>query len=329
MNRPTLELFPTAPPINIFSTTLDIDAVVDTQTTSMGGVETVKPGWVCGVDIESTCSCEPNVYPTEPGCDAAESPIAANWGDGLIVDPFNPTGYCRTERAVGCCKYRFNPVKVYETFVDATGCMRSEDLQRRATEPLAAFSNRVVSDLLVGSTNGNPGLAAHATGIGGGATLSAAVAFGILHANAPAAGVVVVPWQAIAILINENLIHPVLADGRLAGYVDAWGYPVVTDPGLTGLVGPPAVPWDGQTPIDPATDFQPAGPGTGWMYITPPIWTGQSNPVSTVTRRDVASDTHVKGNYTIGSADAQVIAVFNPCDIYAAKIEINKAVNCG
>lgn len=295
-------------------------------------------GWRCGVTVHSQCRCEPKMYPARTDCEQKDAgKIGTNWPDGTVVNPVD-LGFARERPPkisdkYPCRKWEFNAVKIWDSVEDSTMCFEQETLDEAAANIVGAFSNRLTSTLLMGSSNGNPGLAVVAEDINpGGDKVSDCVGFGALHQNFHGHGHIVVPWQAVGQLVASNLIVPITANGGIVGYQDVWGYPVIVDSGLTGLIGPPQTTWDQTSPIDPATDLQiidpVAEPGCAWVYITPPVWVGRSDPNKLVAGlRPSASQ--MLGNFREGFAEAEIIAVFSPCNVKAVKIEVNKGLNCG
>jgi len=315
------------PPVTIYDTAADLNEVSGFSQYERGSESYNLPNWVsCGVEISPRCGCYPEYYQSSIDCCTKDSNILPNWGEGLPAEqPIDGLPVDRQPKVASadvCQRHVFKPLTVYVSLDGDAMCNTVGGLAEESKKYLDAYSHRSAASLLVNSVNGNPGLAAHATSVTPEGKVVDCVGLQFLHQNHPGQGALVVPWMLLGQLAASGLIVR-----TETGWVDAWGTPVVTDPGISGMVGPPATPWDGVTQLDPSTDFQTADPGCVWVYMTSGVWVGRSDPITPALNSRL-SDNNVSGNVIDVVSEMQVLSVFNPCHVTAALVNVNKEVKC-
>lgn len=340
ISLPKISVSQIQPPITIFDTAAgDLTEITGQVELRTGSQTTTQPAWAsCGVTVNSDCGCYPTPY-REKFCHYEQNPIQPNWPEDLPGDlPLNllfnggnpqlqaqPKTY--TPRA--CCQYHFRPLAQYLRL------KRGEcetGLTETTRQYLRAYANRLLIDQLMGSINGNPSIPMVANVVnptdpddGTPIKVSDCVGLTALQENHGNLNQLIAPMSAINSLLASNQISRT-NEGQLV--VTSSGTRIIADPAWKGQIGPPETgPWDGTSPFDPASELTEPEPGCVWMYMTGPIYVSQWEQPET--GRPLNGSQDVLGNTDTALAELQTIAVFDPCDVTAVLIDVNKGIPCG
>lgn len=317
MPRQTITIPNTPPALSIFTTAAPLSEISGTTQGSLGDDTFQVPDWTCGLDLIAYNDCIPAIMPIG-GCNSgASNNIEIDWPDGGVEADGITKIFGRDE----CKKYSFNPIQQAVPRYGTHPCFDEQSLLGKASQDLDAGSHHNTAVNLETGFNGNPALPYYAKNLTPDGKVDACVGLGFLHAALRTRGSIVAPISTLAALFADNQIF--YNNNQI---LDTALNTVVTDTGITGQYGPPAAPWDGQTPIG-VNDLQQAEPGCKWVYGVAGLWAGTTLSQSPVTK-DEKDENDVKRNEIAVIPEIKSLAVFNPCEVYAALINTNKKAGC-
>ncbi len=334
-NKPKIYTYQQKPVLNVFSTSrgfgdLD-DTIPGSNLTEVNGppVGSDRPWSGCGVELISDRPCLPVPYRSDI-CETIDlvNRIEPDFRYGLdnvavpnvFEDPDLPNEPGRQPKLFvkddRCGCYQYQPLTVH-TPIKTRPVSNNELLLLRArtVAEMEANCNESASRLLTRSTNGNPSLPVFAKDISANAAVSPAAAIKTLQNNIPYLLDIVLPWEFIGQLAADRHINN--QDGRLT---TQWGGNIVTDFWLKGLTGPPAAgPWDGTGVFDPTQDLSTAAVGEKWVYATTNLVVDKTATMVPFDD-DGTGDIRIKRNQEIAFAETKVMATFDPCNVYAIRV---------
>lgn len=310
--------------LSILNTAYPLPA--DTKPVEAGDEKTSQPFWLsCGLSIKSTCGCDTEMYPSSL-CPECHIPVTV----GETEETETTRAYKPAQRDESK-KIGFKPGTVF-SHLENFGCT-DEQLSFRATKYVEKDLARHAADMLfksakVADTVGNVSIPMLAHDITGGDPVTPGMGLNSLHLNdcITSSDMIVIPWQALSWFIENNKVQ-VTPDGLY----DNWGCRVVTDCNILGEIGPAETPLDldncpeGTIKFEDYTTKADISKGEMWIYKTGPIFVGTSEPKTRGTS-PTGDSLDVSLNHQSVVAEAQVMPVFDVCDIQAIKVVLNEAV---
>lgn len=313
--------------VDLFSTSTNINTILDTKTIRRNSIEvTVPDWWSCGVlqggfDIEtpkpltgSSCAdCGTRVTPP------AEFDELNPDLSGTNLNPVLPAAI-REAQTVKTAREMFLPVKTNLPLTD-DGCSE-RDLTSHASDLIASGLSCIAARGLMESAptingDGNISIPMVSTAVTSGPETAADI-LGTAHSydkdyfNFKS---IIVPWRLFGWLAANR--HIIEKDGK---FYDHNGFMIITDPAIDGLVAPGAAAYDpfnpGTNPIDITAHTAAAAAGSAWVYKLGPVYAGYGPPLITGDKFNQDS------NESIIMVESQAIAGFDFSKVHAFELDL-------